>query len=85
MRVKHRALARGVAVVELAAAAVPVAAVAAAAETPARGDVTSPAGDVQPFTEPLDTTTPQSLSAGGTSANQAPFVPLMPSVLLGTR
>jgi len=84
MRVKHRVLARGVAVVELAAAAVPVA-VAAAAETPARGDVTSPAGDVQPFTEPLDTTTPQSLSAGGTSANQAPFVPLMPSVLLGTR
>ena len=43
-------------------------------------------GDVQPFTKPLETATPQSSSAGGTGTNQAPvFVPTIPSILLGTR
>jgi hypothetical protein len=43
-------------------------------------------GDVQPFTKPLDTATPPSLSAGGSGVNQAPvFVPTIPSILLGTR
>jgi pimeloyl-ACP methyl ester carboxylesterase len=43
-------------------------------------------GDLQPFTKPLETTNPQSLSARGTGTNQAPvFVPTIPSILLGTR
>jgi hypothetical protein len=43
-------------------------------------------GDVQPFTKPLQSAEPRSLSAGGTGTNQAPvFVPPIPSILLGTR
>jgi len=43
-------------------------------------------GDVQPFTKPLQSAQPQSLSAGGSDTNQTPvFVPPVPSILLGTR
>ena len=43
-------------------------------------------GDVQPFTKPLETTTPQAQSATGKNAKQTPvFVPTIPSTLPGTR
>ena len=43
-------------------------------------------GDVQPFTKPLETTTPQAQSATGKNAKQTPvFVPTIPPTLPGTR
>ena len=43
-------------------------------------------GDVQPFTKPVESAAPRSLSASGNGANKVPvFVPPIPSILLGTR
>jgi pimeloyl-ACP methyl ester carboxylesterase len=43
-------------------------------------------GDLQPFTRPLETSGPQSLTTGGPGVNRVPvFVPAIPSILRGTR